>query len=211
MVWNSHLSFLLKNLHTSIKLFFPTVRESRRPTASLQAFPTPARVHISKGRTTKKLKEVHGLDRWSHYTHDRDRGSSRSEKKWNWYEVDWATFRKVWFKSASSKMIYLSYSRLVMSHWSPPSHACLAGRKLFPPLCPCGAVEDVHHYCFACPLLPPPSPTYADIFKSKTPSKVKPIASLLCEKVMTYSNKFLPSYESKMKFLQGIIIQALLH
>jgi len=93
--------------------------------------------------------------------------------------------------------------------WSPPSHIRLAGRRLSP-LCPCGAVEDTHHYCFACSLLSPPSPTYADIFKSKTPSKLKPIASLLCEKVMTYSNKFLPSYETKMKFLQGIIIQALL-
>jgi len=96
----------------------------------------------------------------------------------------------------------------------PLSRICLAERKIVPtPLCPCGGVEDVHHYmyCFACPLLPPPSPTYADIFKSKTPSKLKPIASLLCEKVMTYSNKFLPSYESKMKFLQIIKIQAVLH
>jgi len=92
--------------------------------------------------------------------------------------------------------------------WSPPSHIRLAGRRLSS-LCPC-AVEDFHHYCFACSLLPPPSPTYAEIFKSKTPSKLKPIASLLCEKVMTYSNKFLPSYETKMKFLQGIIIQAVL-
>jgi len=91
-----------------------------------------------------------------------------------------------------------------------PTFSCLFSRKeIIPsPLCPCG--EDVHHYCFACPLLPPPSPTYAEIFKSKTPSKLKPIASLLCEKVMTYSNKFLPSYETKMKFLQGIIIQAVL-
>ena len=44
----------------------------------------------------------------------------------------------------------------------------------------------------------------------KTPSKLKPIASLLCEKVMTYSDRFLPSYETKMKFIQGIIIQAVL-
>jgi len=89
-------------------------------------------------------------------------------------------------------MISLSYSRLVMSH--DPTFSCLFSRKeIIPsPLCPCGAV----HYCFACPLLPPPSPTYAEIFKSKPPSKVKPIASLLCEKIMTYPNKFLPSYET---------------
>jgi len=107
-------------------------------------------------------------------------------------------------------MISLSYSRLVMSH--DPTFSCLFSRKeIVPsPLCPCGAVEDTHHYCFACHLLPPPSPTYSEICKYKTPSKLKTIASLLCEKVMTYSNKFLPSYETKMKFLQGIIIQELL-
>jgi len=46
-------------------------------------------------------------------------------------------------------------------------------------------------------LFSPPSPTYAEISKSKTPSMLKPIASLLCEKVMTYSNRFLPSYETR--------------
>jgi len=135
-------------------------------------------------------------DRWSQYTLDRDRGSSRPKKKWNWYDVDWAPFRKVWFKSASSKMISLSYSRLVMSH--DPTFLCLFSRKeIVPsPLCPSGDVEDTHHYCFVCPLLPPPSPTYAEIFKSKSTSKLKPISSLLCEKVMTYSNRILPSYET---------------
>ena len=91
---------------------------------------------------------------------------------------------------------FLSYSRLVMFH--DPPFSCLFSRKeILPnPLCPCGAVEDFNHYCFACPLLSSPSPTYAEIFKSKTPSKLKPIASLLCEKVMTYSDKFLPSYKT---------------
>jgi len=105
-------------------------------------------------------------------------------------------------------MISLSYSRLVMSH--NPTFSCLFNRKEIAPspLCPCGAVEDFSHYCFACPLLPLPSPTYAEIFKSKAPSKLKPIASLICGEVQIGS---LPSYESKMKFLQGIIIQAVLH
>jgi len=152
---------------------------------------------------------VHGLDRWSHCTHDRDRRSSRPERR-NGIGMRWIDPSG---KSGSNlnqfKMISLSYSKLVMSH--DPTFSCSFSRGIIPsPLCPCGVVEDTHHFCFACPLLPLPSPTYAKIFKSKNPSKLKPIVSLLYEKVMTYSNRILPSYETKMKFLQGIIIQAVL-
>jgi len=45
-------------------------------------------------------------------------------------------------------------------------------------------------------------------YSNQTPlSKLQPIASLLCENVMTFPNKIRPSYKSKMKFLQGIIVQ----
>jgi len=34
-----------------------------------------------------------------------DERSLQPEKKWSWYDVDWTAFRKVWFKSAATKMI----------------------------------------------------------------------------------------------------------
>jgi len=128
MAWSPHLSFLLKNLHPPIWLFLNCER-ILKTNCLPSSFPTYLPMIIfPQVLTTRKLKEVHGLDRWSQYTHDRDRGSSRPEKDWNWYEVDWAPFRKVWFKSASSKMISLSYSRLVMSH--DPTFSCLFSRGI---------------------------------------------------------------------------------
>ena len=122
--------------------------------------------------------------------------SSRPEKKWTWYDVDWSPFRKIWFKSSLTKMISLSYSKLVMSH--DPTFKCLFDRSIISsPLCPCGVDEDTHHYCFVCPLLPPPDPTYTEVFISKTPSNLRPIASLLCDQVLTFSDRYLPSYESR--------------
>ena len=89
-----------------------------------------------------------------------------------------------------------------------PSNVCLI--EASSPLFPCGAVEDTYHYCFACSLLPPPDPTYTAVFITTPPSNLRPIAYLLCDQVLTFSDSYLPSYESKMKFLQGIIIQPVL-
>jgi len=139
----------------------------------------------------------------------RDQSSSNLEKKWNWCDVDWATFKIVWLTSSSSKMISLIHSSLVMSH--APTFPCLfSKKKIVPsPLCPCCTVVDTRHFCIVCPLLPP-SPSYSETFESKTPFKLTSIAILLFEKVMILSNGFLPSYETKMSFLQALNLQSLL-
>ena len=167
---------------------FPSVWESWRPTALLPAFPTPARIHISKGRIIRKLKKMHDrIDGLLTFGEEkRDQSSSSLEKKWNWCDVDWVPFKIVWLISSSSKMISLIHSSLVMSH--VPTFSCLFSWNEFVPipLCPCCTVVDTHHFCIVCHLLPP-SPSYSHIFKSKNPSKLTAIAILLFAQVLNYS------------------------